>query len=143
MFRIAARNVVGTLTLALSAGAGLAADNVSAQLEKAGFVVIATTTVKQGAKDKFIEIMRAHVAATRKEPGVLLFEAFGGKSDCAGIPPGIPSSACDPLTFVNVELYKNLAAFEAHMKDPRVVKVLEAFKPLVANSDVKIVNHVP
>src|SRR4029077_4515232 len=107
------------------------------------FVVIATTTVKPGAKDKFIEIMKAHVAATRKEPGVLLFDAFGGKADCTGLPPGIPGSACDPLTFVNVELYKDRAAFDAHLKDPRVAKVLEAFKPLVANSDVKIVSHVP
>jgi len=145
MVRTTAYSLAGVLTLALSAGVGQAADMISPQLDKAGFELIVTMTVKPGNRDKVIEIMKPHVAASRKEPGVVLFEFYGGTTDCsAGKALGLPDAACDPLTFYILELYKDRAAFEAHVKEPRLAKVIEALNSLsTKNAEVKIVNPLP
>jgi quinol monooxygenase YgiN len=85
---------------------------------------VATFTVKPEAKDAFIEAMRANVAASRLEPGVILYRSY--------------QSSSDPLIFVNVKLYSDKAAFDAHLASPHVAAISEEFKDILAK-DIEVV----
>lgn len=105
-------------SLILAAQPTLAEDTSAPILDTAGYSLVATFTVKPEAKDAFIAAMQANVVASRLEPGVILYRSY--------------QSSGDPLTFVNVELYKDKAAFDAHLASAHVAKISEEFKAILA-----------
>lgn len=120
--------LAGSLTL--GAQTAFAEDASASMLDKAGYSLVATFTVKPDAKDAFIKAMQANVAASRLEPGVILYRSY--------------QSSSDPLVFVNVELYSDKAAFDAHLASPHVATISEEFKAILAKDiDAVILNPVP
>jgi len=106
----------------------MADDMASGSLDSAGYALVATFTVKPDAKAQFVDAMKENISASRKEPGVVLYRSYQKSSD--------------PLIFVNVELYKDKAAFDAHLKTPHVTKIGETFKSILAK-DIDVVTLDP
>ena len=112
------------LNTMLGAGAAVAEDTTAAVLDPAGYSLVATFTVKADQHDAFVAAMQANVEASRQEPGVIVYRSY--------------QSSADPLTFVNVELYADKAAFDAHLATPHVAKISEEFKTILAR-DIEVV----
>jgi quinol monooxygenase YgiN len=75
-------------------------------------------TVKPGKAEECIELLKAAVAETRKEPGCVQYMAH--------------QSTENPLTFVFYETYKDEAALEAHRNSPHFARyVAGGIGPLV------------
>jgi quinol monooxygenase YgiN len=68
------------------------------------YVVVATWTAKPGEEDAVQTALRALVAATRAEPGNLVYQAH--------------RDPADPRVFMIYEQYVDEAAFQAHATSP-------------------------
>jgi quinol monooxygenase YgiN len=123
IFRILCAAALGSSVI-LGALPTLAEDTTAPILDAAGYSLVATFTVKPDAKDAFIAAMQANVEASRLEPGVVMYRSY--------------QSSSDPLIFVNVELYNDKAAFDAHLASAHVVKISEEFKTILAK-DIDVV----
>jgi quinol monooxygenase YgiN len=99
------------------------ADSASETLDKGGYPLVAFFTVKEGQRDAFIKLMREVTEESRKEPGAIDYRSYQTQDS--------------PLQFVNFEVFKDRAAFEAHLNTPHVKKALEAFKQILAK-DVEV-----
>lgn len=91
----------------------------------AHFQVVAFLRVKPEA----IEVARPHIAklveATRKEPGCVKYDWY--------------QDAKEPGTFVVLETYANAEAFEAHVKNPHFLEIIEQSKEWVsAPTEIRI-----
>ena len=105
----------------------MANDEVSSAIDKAGYALVATFTVKDGQHDTFVAAMKDNVQASRKEPGVIVYQSYAVSDN--------------PLQFVNYEVYKDKAAFEAHLKTTHVVDFGDKSKAFLAKDiDVTFVD---
>jgi len=106
------------ITLAAAAAPSVAAQPSPAEVDRAGFALVAKITIKPGQTGRFIEAMKAQVSASRAEPGVVAFNVL--------------QSSADPLVFYSFESYRDRAAFEAHVKTADTAKILGVLKEVQA-----------
>ena len=103
------------LLAAVAAVAGSAAYAVQEAPTAPGqYTAIATLTVQPGQEERFRQIMRTNVALSRREPGVIYYNAFQATND--------------PRIYVNVEVYRSEAAFQAHLHAPFVRRTMADFE---------------
>lgn len=81
------------------------------------YTAIATLTVRPGQDERFRQIMRTNVALSRREPGVIYYDVF--------------QATDDPRIYVNVEVYRSEAAFQAHLRAPFVSQTMADFEDVL------------
>lgn len=73
--------------------------------------------VKPGKREDFLKVIRGHAAGTRQdEPGCLQFDVL------------IPDEGDDKVLLF--EMYKDAAAFDVHVKSPRLKATRSAYEGL-------------
>lgn len=87
--------------------------------------VIATNRIKPGMRDKVLELARPCIEATRKEPGVIFYDAH--------------FSVSDENMLVFVECWQDRAALEAHFRQPHLKTWREARAPYIDGAQVEII----
>ena len=97
--------------------------------------VIATTVLKEGCREKFIELTKANLATVRAEKGCIF---YGLNEDCATDLPSVKKP--DTLTFV--ECWEDLDALKAHLASPHMKAFAANVKNLRTGSELRIVTPV-
>ena len=104
------------------------ADDAIKEIESGKVALIAILKVKPGQEDRFMAAMKANVAASQKEPGVVVYRSY--------------QSEKDPNLFINFEAYRDKAAFQAHL-DSDHVKVVGKVNDEVLTEPVGITMLTP
>ncbi len=91
-------------------------------------VINAEITTHEGHFDEFMETMKAHAAASRKEPGCERFDVI------------VPREAEN--TLIVYEIYENQAALDAHAGSERFAAYREATAHMVAGRTLRICDMV-
>ena len=97
--------------------------------------VIATSEVKEGCREKFIELTKANLATVRAEKGCIF---YGLNEDCATDLPSVKK----PNTLTFVECWENLDALKAHLASPHMKAFGASVKELRIGSELRIVTPV-
>jgi quinol monooxygenase YgiN len=80
------------------------------------FALFVTIKAKAGKEKELAEAFAPCLIATKKEAGCLAYE--------------LNRDPDDPVIYVMVEKFKNVAALEAHLKQEHTTKLLKALEPL-------------
>ncbi len=89
------------------------------------FALAVTFTVKQSQFERFVELVRANAAASlRVEPGCLRFDVL------------VPRNETPPTRVFLYEIYRDRAAFEAHVASAHFQEFDRASGPLVVSKSV-------
>ena len=92
--------------------------------------IIVSFRLKPGSWEKFDAIIREHARRTREEePGCERFEAFQ---------PVTAEGALDKGRFMVCEVYRDQAALDAHIKNPRLAVVRKNYADLVESRELTI-----
>lgn len=87
--------------------------------------VVATFSIRPGTLEPFVEAAYATIAATRLEPGCLLYD--------------LHASVTDPERVVFVEQWESRAALDAHLSSDHVAAFGAANRPYVVSSQVDVI----
>lgn len=97
--------------------------------------VIATSVLKEGCRERFIELTKANLATVRAEKGCIF---YGLNEDCATELPSVKN----PNTLTFVECWENLDALKAHLSAPHMKAFATSVKELRNSSELRIVTPV-
>ena len=97
--------------------------------------VIATTVLKEGCREKFIELAKANLANVRAEKGCISYVL---NDDCETDLP----AAKRPGTLTFVECWESLDALKAHLAAPHMKAFAAAAKDLRTGSELRVVTPV-
>ena len=75
------------------------------------FANVVTIEVVPGRRDQVVALLAAHKARLKSEPGTLQFEML------------LPND--DDTKVLSFEMYRDAAAFEAHLKGPSLAQLLK------------------
>ena len=75
------------------------------------FANVVTIEVAPGRRDQVVALLAAHKARLKSEPGTLQFEML------------LPND--DDTKVLSFEMYRDAAAFEAHLKGPSLAQLLK------------------
>lgn len=97
-----------------------------------GFVIVAEFDVTPAQAEAFLQLVRANAAASvRDEPGCRRFDVL--------VPEVLPRDT-DPMRVVLYEIYRDPAAFDAHLLTPHFKIFQEATADLVTGRVVRRFN---
>ena len=88
--------------------------------------VVATLTIKPGAKEQLLEPARTCIAETRKEKGCISYDLL--------------ASITDDDTMVFVERWETRDALTAHSKQPHISAWRDASNPHLVSRTIEIVH---
>lgn len=88
--------------------------------------VIATVRIRPDALEAYATLAQPCIAATRREPGCLLYD--------------LDASTTDPETLIFLQKWETREALTAHLNAPHVALFRETIKPYVVGSSVEIVH---
>ncbi|NLU73402.1 antibiotic biosynthesis monooxygenase [Streptomyces sp. HNM0575] len=93
------------------------------------YSVVARYVVQRGRGEDVAQALRPHISVTRQEPGCLSFT--------------VNRSVDDPDEFVLYELYRDRAAFDAHVASPHYQRyVVDQVRPLLEKREVSFYTPV-
>ena len=81
------------------------------------FANVVTIDVAPGRRDEVVALLLAHKARLKDEPGTLQFEVLLPKDDDTKV--------------LSYEVYRDAAAFEAHLKGPSLARLKEEITGVV------------
>jgi quinol monooxygenase YgiN len=81
------------------------------------FANVVTIEVAPGRRDQVVTLLLAHKARLKDEPGTLQFEVLLPKDDDTKV--------------LSYEVYRDAAAFEAHLKGPSLARLKEEITGVV------------
>jgi quinol monooxygenase YgiN len=95
--------------------------------------VIATITTNAGSRSKLLDEFRRLVATVRAEAGCI---EYGPTVDVDSGIDGLPGARDDVVTVV--EKWDTVAALDAHLRAPHMLRYREAVKDLVKSVDIRV-----
>ena len=99
--------------------------------------VIATSVLKPGCREKFIELTKANYANVLAEKGCISYVLN------ENMPSGMAAQCQLPAdTLVFVECWESLEALKAHLAAPHMEAFREAVTPMRLSSELRIVTPV-
>ncbi|MHC4885614.1 MAG: putative quinol monooxygenase [Planctomycetota bacterium] len=99
--------------------------------------VIASITVKDGARDEFLAIFKANISAVLEEEGCIRYEPTVDVD--TGLPP---QGGVRPLVVTIVEAWESLDALRAHLAAPHMLAYKEKVKDLVEGVTLQVTEPV-
>lgn len=94
--------------------------------------VLASITVKAGARDKFVAAFKANVPAVLAENGCI--EYFPAVDVDSGLPPQVT----DENVVTIIEKWETMEALHAHTKAPHMLAYREKVKDIVQGMTIKV-----
>lgn len=94
--------------------------------------VLASITVKAGARDEFVAAFKANVPAVLAEDGCI--EYFPAVDVDSGLPPQVT----DENVVTIIEKWETMEALHAHAKAPHMLAYREKVKDIVQGMTIKV-----
>ena len=94
--------------------------------------VVATSELKEGCREKFIEIAKANIPNVLAEEGCIMYQLA---TDCGG-------TETDPDCATFVECWESQAHLDAHLATPHMARFREQVTPLRISTKLQILQSV-
>ena len=99
--------------------------------------VVATSELKEGCREKFIEIAKANIPNVLAEEGCIMYQLNGNFDS------GLPAQKdLDPNTLTFIECWESIDHLKKHLQAPHMKVFMETVKDLRKGSSLKVLTPV-
>ena len=99
--------------------------------------VVATSDLKEGCREKFIEIVKANIPNVLAEDGCIMYQLTGDfESGLAA------QGTLNPNTLTFVECWESIDHLKKHLQAPHMKEFVEKVKDLRNGSSLKVLSSV-
>ena len=99
--------------------------------------VVATSELKEGCREQFIEIAKANVPNVLAEEGCIMYQL--NENFDSGLPA---QNDLDPNTLTFVECWESQAHLDAHLATPHMARFRDQVTPLRISTKLQILQSV-